>query len=514
MMSARRLFAASVALALSAPTVAAAGPDAEAVRLDDLIAVAVQQSAGLIKARADRTIARAEADAAQLERDWITTADLGWKRMVVGDQVEPPPLQLVDETAVTATVGVAKKVPTGGQLSVQFGLAQTTQEYDISAFPAGVAEDAEFADNAQASASLKFEQPLLRGLGAAAAGPQRRARVASEGANIKAQLAAEELLRDLVTSYWELAYAAQELQARKASLNLANEQYDDTKAARRVGAVPENALRAVEYELAVREEALLRAQLEVEARSLELRRLSGLEVSRRDIVLIPGEPFEADRQTFSVDESLDLALADNPRLQALLADKRLADLDVELAEDAAKPQVNLSVQGVLFGDGPTSGEAVGALGSTGGYELSANVSFAFEVGASHRGATRAATQRREKVVTDAKDLRRMIEVEVVQAVHAVTASQRRTELADKAMDVARNNLRSEVANFRAARTSNFDVLRRQEELVEGQIRKARAVADYHIAVAKLEFLTGTLLERYGVEVRASRPAARGRDRDR
>lgn len=511
MMSVRTL-AAAVAAALALPSTALAGPDAEAVRLDDLVAVAVQQSAGLIKARADRTIAQAEADAAGLDRDWITTAEVGWRRFVVGEQDRPPPLQLIDERAVTGSVGVAKKVPTGGQLTAQFGLAQTTQEYDVSVFALdpGAADDAEFADNAQASATLKFEQPLLRGLGPAAAGPQRRARVAAEGANIKAQLAAEELLRELVTSYWELGFAAQELQARKASLALANEQYEDTKAARRVGAVPENALRAVEYELAVREESLLRAQLEVEARSLELRRISGLEVSRRDIVLIPGEPFEADGREVSIDDALDLALADNPRLQALLADKRLADLEVELARDGAKPQVNLAVAGTLFGDGATSGEAVGALGSTGGYELTANLSFAFELGASHRGATRAATERREKVVTDAKDLRRMIEVEVVQAVHAVTAAQRRTALAEKAMDVARNNLRSEVANFRAARTSNFDVLKRQEELVEGQIRKARAIADYHIAVAKLEFLTGTLLDRYGVEVRARRPTRRDR----
>mgnify|MGYP000467531976 CR=1 FL=1 len=42
------------------------------------------------------------------------------------------------------------------------------------------------------------------------------------------------------------------------------------------------------------------------------------------------------------------------------------------------------------------------------------------------------------------------------------------------------------------------------ELVDAELRKARAIADHHIAVARLEFLTGTLLARYDVTVRAPR----------
>jgi outer membrane protein TolC len=492
----------STCAALVFPTRAVAGPSAEAVRLDDLIAVAVQQSAGLAKARADRSISRAEADAAGLDQDWITTAELGWKKTVTGTNADFQPVQLIDDSKITGSLGVAKKIPTGANVSAQIGLAQNTQAFIIDPlFSVDVADEQQFVDNGQASAQLKIEQPLVRGFGEISTGKQRRARAAAEGAGVKAQLAAEELIRDLIISYWELAYTAQELQVRKKSLDLAKDQYEKTKDARRAGAVADNALRAVEYQLAVREEALLRAQLDVEARSLDLRRISGLEISRRDLVLVPGEPFELDNTSVSIDDALDVALTDNPRLLALLADKRGADLDVDLARDAGRPQVNLEVAGTLFGDGQSSSEAVGALGSGGGYAISANLSFAFELGRSHSGATLAAAQRRTKVVIDAQDLRRMIEVEIVQAVHGVTAARQRATLAEKAIDVAASNAQSEVANFRAARSSNFDVLKRQDELVEAQLRKARSIADYHIAVTKLEFLMGTLLEQYGVEVR-------------
>ena len=493
------------ATALASPRLASAGPSGEAVRLDDLIAIAVRESAGLARTRADRTIAHAEAAAAGVGDDWITTAEVGWNKTVVGKDVAYQPVQLTEDAKVTGTVGLAKRVPTGGTLSAQVGLAQSTQQYDLDPrFGLDATETQQAVDNSQASAQLRLSQPLVRGFGDAASAPRRRAEAAAEGANVKAQLAAEEMIRDLIVSYWELAYAAQELQVRKKSLDLAAAQFATTRDARRAGTVAESAMRAVEYQQAVREEALLRAQVEVEARSLDLRRLTGLEITRREIVLVPGDRFELAAADVRIDDALDLALTDNPRLQALLADKRAADVDVALAEDAARPQVDVGLAATLFGDGASSGEAVGALGAGGGYQVSATLSFQFELGAGRAGATTAATQRRAKVVIDAQDLRRMIEVEVVQAVHAVTAAQRRAELGDKAIDVAVATVQAEIANFKAGRSTNFEVLQRQDELVDAELRKARSIADHHIAVARLEFLTGTLLTRYGVAVRAPR----------
>lgn len=495
----------TAALAITAAP-AAAGPATEAVRIDDLVAVAVQQSATLARARADRSIAQAEADASGIEQDLITTAALEYKKTQVGDDVEPSVVQLYQDSKITGQVGLAKKVGTGARVSAQLGLQQSSQEYSISElFTLNATDeelnDAEFVDNAQASATLRIEQPLVRGFGDVSAAKQRRARLAAEGANVKAQLTAEEMLRDLVIAYWELAYSAHELQIRQQSLALAKTQYQVTQDAKRAGAVGANALKAVEYQIAVREEAMLRAQLEVEAKSLELRRIAGLEVSRRDLVLIPGERFEIDDKTWDIEDALDLALADNPRLQVLLADKRLADLDVDVARDSGRPQLDLALEGSLFGDGATTGEAVGGLGAGGGYQVSASLNFQFEVGGSHAGANRAASERRAKVVLDAVDLRRMIETEAVQAVHAVTAAQQRAKLADKAIDVAADNVDAERASFLAARTTNFQVMQRQDDLVDAHLRKGRAIADYHEAVAKLEFLTGGLLEHYRVEVR-------------
>jgi outer membrane protein TolC len=55
--------------------------------------------------------------------------------------------------------------------------------------------------------------------------------------------------------------------------------------------------------------------------------------------------------------------------------------------------------------------------------------------------------------------------------------------------------------FQAGRTTNYNVLQRQGEAINARLSLARAVADYHIAVATLQYLSGTLLDQYGIDVK-------------
>ena len=56
----------------------------------------------------------------------------------------------------------------------------------------------------------------------------------------------------------------------------------------------------------------------------------------------------------------------------------------------------------------------------------------------------------------------------------------------------------------AGRSTNFQVMQRQAQLIDARLRRGRAVADYHVAVAQLQFLSGVLLEQYRVNVRPHR----------
>jgi outer membrane protein TolC len=500
------------------------GPEARAVlpiKLDDLIEVAVRLSPDLLRARVDRVGARDAAEGERRAQAWILSSNAEYKRTALAENVEAPPFSVVAEEHIAGGVGLGRNLPTGGNVQLEAGAQRTVAEYNIDLAqlrdasgatapagtdPAGNPYDFLFRNTASLRATLK--QPLLRGFGPSVAlAPQKKADLIATEATIKAQLAAEEMVRDMVVGYWDLALAAYEVDVRSQSLDLAKKQDELTHEQMRAGSVPSSALNAVIYEIQLREEALLRAQLELEQKSLELRRQSGLELGRRDILIRPMEPFQIADAEFDVDDVLAASRNANRKLATLQLQRRVADIDVAVASDQVKPQLDVSLSGALLGNAESTAGAIGNIGES--YEVSVGLSVSFELSGAARKSRDAARAKQRRIEIDRADLERQIDVQVVTAVHAVTSARTRVGLAEKAIVVAEENVRAERASFMVNRTTNFQVMQRQTELVEARLRRGRAVSDYHKAVAQLQFLSGVILDQYRVNVR---PRGRGGNR--
>ena len=74
------------------------------------------------------------------------------------------------------------------------------------------------------------------------------------------------------------------------------------------------------------------------------------------------------------------------------------------------------------------------------------------------------------------------------------------QLSRTAIDLTQRNIKAETGRFELGKSSNFDVLLRQEEHTQARLRYARAAADYLRAAAFLEALTGEILTRYGIKM--------------
>src|SRR3569623_3259633 len=248
------------------------------------------------------------------------TSHAEYTRQGVADHVEVPPFSVVATEQGSGGVGLAKNLPTGGSLPVEADLAHTNTEYYVydrlftgqgsaaNGAPAGTNQNNnpyEFMAQTQTKLASTFKQPLARGFGPdVALATQMKADLAASEATVKAQLAAEEMIRDIVNAYWELAYSAYEVDIRTQAIELAQKQDQLTHEQIRAGAAPSTALGQTTYELATRQEALLRAQLDVEQKSLDLRRKAGLEIGTRDIVVTAGEAYEVGNDDIAVDENL------------------------------------------------------------------------------------------------------------------------------------------------------------------------------------------------------------------
>jgi outer membrane protein TolC len=362
----------------------------------------------------------------------------------------------------------------------------------------------EFYPQIQTTARVTLKQPLVRGFGPdVALANEKRADYEYSAETIKAQLAAEDMVRDIIAGYWELAYATYEVDTRAESLALAEQHEKLTREELRAGKQSQNALNAVLYELAVRKEAHLRAQLDAEKKSLDLRRKVGLGLGRREVLMRPGEALEIGDAEWDVDEVLAQSRKANRKLATIALQKKVADVDVNVTRNATLPQVDTYFTGALVGNGETTGDSISALGGIKGWEIMAGLEVSFELSGARKSAHAASLARRKRLEIDRADLERQIDAEVVSAVKAVTASRTRVELSDRAISVAEENVRAERLMFTSANkgTTNFSVMQRQSELIDARLRRGRAVADYHIAVSQLQYLSGTLLAQYRVNAR-------------
>ncbi|TMQ16240.1 MAG: TolC family protein [Deltaproteobacteria bacterium] len=500
------------------------GPEARGVavfKLDDIIKAAVRLSPDIARATTEREIARAAAGAAGRDQQWVLSAGVNYQRDAIGADTPDnrlEPLTPIATDKVTGTLSLGRNLPTGGNLSFDLGLSHVRQEINLTGESAAAQQGAPQAPQSecgenidifcqdQATARVTFKQPLARGLGSdVALASQHKAELAAAEATVKSQLAAEQLLRDIITAYWDLAYAAYEVDVRAESLDLARKQEQLTRLEMRAGTSAQNAVDAVLYEIALRDEALLSAKLVFEQKSLELRRKAGLEIGRRDIAIRPADPLELDRQDWSVDEVLAQSHRINRQLATVVLEKRSADIDVDVAHNALLPQIDLTLSGGVSGTGDTSSAAFAGLGGDSnngfGYQVVAGLSLSFELSGAAKSAHAAAVAKRHSLDIQRVDLERQIDAQVVSSVKTLQSGRTRVALADKAIAIAEENAKNERANFMVQRSNNFQVMQRQTQLIEAQLRRGRAVAEYRKAVAQLQYLSGTLLDAYRIHVR-------------
>lgn len=490
------------------------GPEASAVlpiNLDDVIEASVRLAPELARSKNERLAAKGDAQAARRDQQWVVSMDGKYSRFALSPDVEVGPFGEVAEDKISASLGIGRNLPTGGNVSFQIGIQRSLKELEIPtmlkdlAVPKQIDRGGLLDDQyavVQSSAKLSVKQPLVRGFGKdVALAQQTKGDLIATEATIKTQLAAEEMLRDLVGSYWELAYAAYEVDTRAESLELAKKQEELTRIEVRAKTAAESSLTAVLYEVQIREEALLNAKNEWEKKSMDLRKRAGLELERRDLVMRPKETFEAADDEWDADDVLARARKSNRRMASLILQKRAADVDVKVAKNSMLPKVDLELSGALIGSGDTTDRSLTAVTNSNGYEITAGLTVQFEIGGAAKGAHEAARARRQKVDVDLADVARTLDADVIHAVHQVKSARARVVFAEKAMQYAEENVKAERAQFQAKLRTNFDVMQRQTELANARLRRGRAIADYHLAVSNVQFLGGFLLEQYRVNVR-------------
>jgi len=314
------------------------------------------------------------------------------------------------------------------------------------------------------------------------------------------------------TTYLDLALSQEVLELRRRSRDLAQELSEGNREKLEAGTVPITEVQQAETAVASRDEQVLAARQNVEvARELLLDLLNvhggdplyGVDLQAELLPAIdisrPGHP--------GWEEALGLALERRPDLQS--QQMEIANQDIRLAffENQTLPRLDLAATlglNGLSGDGGGSnagpyGESWADTATGEGHEWFAGVRFTYPLG--NRAAEarrRQAGLRKSQEIHRLKRLERTVETEVQTALVAVERSLDRYRVAERFVSLARLTLEQEQERLREGLSDTFRILRFQDDLIDAQVRRATAQADYHKGLARLFRAMGANLERYDI----------------
>jgi outer membrane protein len=321
--------------------------------------------------------------------------------------------------------------------------------------------------------------------------------VQQDQALLNRQMRAANIIRDVINTYWGLSYATQNLAIRRSAVDLAREQLRVTQAQIDVGRLAPVDAAAVERAIGERQQEVLVSEQELLFRTLELRRLFGLPAEVNMPIYSAADVPQSVPRDVDLRGEITRALETNPQLRSIALGMKLTEIDMEVARSNLRPQLDFVGQ---VGATGRRRELSDALARAVGFEdltWSAGLSFDFPIeNRTAEGQMRIARLASERSRLDTGDLGLEINFQVQRLTSMLRTASRRVELARATVGFANQNLEAEKARFSVGRSTNNDVLLRQQELKTAEIAGVQATVDLLVAETSLNAITGELLERY------------------
>ncbi|NKB88908.1 MAG: hypothetical protein GKS06_11880 [Acidobacteria bacterium] len=370
--------------------------------------------------------------------------------------------------------------------------------------------------------AISVVQPLLNGRGeAAAAAELRLARVNTRASRATFRAQVEEVLLQVERAYWELVFAERDLEVKTSSLELAREQLSRTEAQVEVGVMAPIEATQAEVQVAARETDLIVARNNLANSEDTMRALLRAESLPNgwETALRPSDAPVVEATSLDTPALVRAALERRAEMARGDADLEARGVEVAATDNGLQPRLDLVAQlstngvgGDLIVRDGFPGEIVDVV--PGGYgdaldqmfsldfvswRLGANVTI--PIGNSGAEGNHAeAMIGRDRAQADLQRLTQQITLEVRRFARGVEAAAEAVESTRKTRELAEQQLSIEVDRFDVGMSTNFEVLRFQEDLAASRSQELRAMIEYRLALAELGRATGDLLDKYNIRI--------------
>ncbi len=404
------------------------------------------------------------------------------------------------QTELQGTMGLRRRVTTGGQFTIQQALGNTNYNLDRNT----IRPD----PTATADLTLQFDQPLLRNFGTDVS--LAEVRLAQNAERDQVQVLKANLLRtatETEEAYWQLCSSVQQLRIAQRLVDRGVQVRDVLRSrSAAAGDVRQAQLSDAVAQVAVREADVVRAELAVRAASDRLKTQMNdrdLPVGS-DVLILPADMPVDQAIEYGVADSLVLAVQNRPEIQRAILGIDDSSIRQMVADNGRLPQLDLRTQVRMSGLSTDIGRATDTQVSGNFADYVVGLSFEMPIG--NRGPEATFRVRRLERTQSAiayRDVVQRVSAEVVAALRAVTSNYALIEQTRAARVAAAENLRAlevEEKTIQALTPEFLDLkLRRQSALAGVEAQEFTALTDYNISIARLHSACGTTLQRNGIQ---------------
>ena len=341
---------------------------------------------------------------------------------------------------------------------------------------------------------LAIIQPLMRGAGwDATTAPLRLSRLAEQANRLNLKATVAQTISQIIATYRELLRAQEQLVIVQDALKRSNTLLDVNKALISAGRMAEFEIVQTEADIATQQLGVEEARNQLDTSRLALLRLLALDLSTpvRATEALEANPMEIDQR-----QAFNLAQNQQPEYLAALLGSQQADLNLVIAKDSGRWQVDL-VAG--------ANQVRAATDNNNGHDKNrtwdsyAGVQVQIPIGDI---STRQAEVRARVNVEDQEiritDARQELERNVNNVVRDLGTRWRQYEISKRAVELSRRKIEIEREKLSAGRSTNFQVLSFETDLRNAENAQLNALIAYLNAQTQLDLTLGMTLESWEI----------------
>lgn len=468
----------------SQPATQPAGPIS--VTVNEAILRTLESNQSLIVQRFNPQIRRTGVDVQRAAFDPTFTSSFSGSRNKTASAGDAGPSPSVSQSA-TGQIGLQEFLPTGTTIA---GTARTNFfQNDPDQFNSRV--------------GLTVTQSLLQGFGLDVnLASLRQAKLDVLSSQYELRGFAQNLVAQTEQTYWDYVLAQRQIEIVSQSLQLAQEQRDETIERIRVGQLAETELAAAEATVAQRNQDLIVARSNLATTKLQMLRLlspSGPDALTRDLIL-RDQPTVPDIDLGPVDEHVQLADRLRPELNQARLQINRGELDIVKTRNGLLPQLDLFVTLGRTGYANSFGPSLNDISHGNSYDVQTGLAFSYPpLNRAAQASYHRSVLSRDQSIEALSNLTQLAEQDVRTAYINVATAKELVPATAVTRKFQEETVRAEMEKFRVGRSTTLLVGQAQRDLLVSQIAEVQAVAAYLKALVELYLQEGSLLERRGLQ---------------